>query len=299
VQLQDYTLQVQELVHDLAGVDYSPTELTAYVNAGRTRTALDLHCVRRLIQNATIIPGQEQYPLFGAVVGGAIVGGGSGYTSVSPPTVTIGPPPAGGTQATAVAVVDPAGSGAITQIVMTNWGGGYVAVPTMTIAAPGVGVTATATALATINVFDWNSISLLNGNLRYTLSWLPFTPFQAFCRAYTTQLRPSAVWSEIQEANIVFLFPIPDQVYPVDIDCLLIPTDLVSATDVDTQVIPPSADCVQWYAAHKALLKLQNFAQAEVMQKKYDQRVRDMIVQRQDRRIISVYRNWFRRMQRL
>jgi hypothetical protein len=169
----------------------------------------------------------------------------------------------------------------------------------MTIAPPGVGTQATATALCTFNVFDWNSVSLLNGNLRYTLSWLPFTAFQAFCRAYTTQLRPSAVWTEIQEANLTFLFPIPDQSYPVDLDVLALPTNLMNPTDTDLEITLPSADCVQWYAAHKALLKAQNFEQAEFMQKKYEDRVAKMIIQRQDRRIISVYRNWYRRMARL
>jgi hypothetical protein len=107
------------------------------------------------------------------------------------------------------------------------------------------------------------------------------------------------VWSEIQEANLVSLFPIPDQSYPIDLECLALPTPLQNPTDVDMQVIPPSSDCVQWYAAHKALLKAQNFEQAEFMSKKYGERVKDMIVQRQDRRIISVYRNWYRRMARL
>ena len=295
MQLQDYTLQVQELVHDLAGLDYSQSELTSYVNSARERTSLDTHCVRLFLQNATIIPGREQYPISGAVVGGTVTAGGSGYSAASPPAVAIGAPAAGGTQATAIAIVT---GTAVTQIQMTNWGSGYTALPTMIISGGG-GIGATATAMSTFNVFDFNAISLLNGNLRYTLSWLPWSAFQAFCRAYTTQLRPSAVWSEIQEANLVALFPIPDQSYPVDIEALATPTPLSNPSDVDTQIIPPTSDCVQWYAAHKALLKAQNFEQAEFMHKKYEDRVQKMIYQRQDRRIISVYRNWYRRMARL
>jgi len=287
-------------VHDLAGLDYSPTELTNFVNAGRERVALDTHCVRILFQNATIIANQEQYPIFGAVIGGTVTAGGSGYSAVSPPAVSISAPPAGGTQATAVAVVDPTGvTTAVQQINMTNWGSGYVAQPTMTIAPPGAGTPASANAMCTFNVFDWNSVSLLNGTLRYTLRWLPFTPFQAFCRAYTQFRRPSSIWSQIQEANLTFLCPIPDQTYLVDIDAIAIPTPLVNPTDVDTQIIPPTSDCVQWYAAHKAILKSQNWEQAEFLQTKYQNRVDKMIMQRQDRRIISVYQNWWRRMSRL
>jgi hypothetical protein len=305
VTLQDYITQIEELVHDVSGVDWSTSEMTSYVNAARKRTALDLHNVRTLIQNATIIPGQvtplggtpvalgEQYPLNGGVCGGAITNVGSGYTSV--PTVNIGAPPAGGTQATAIAVVT---NQTVTQIQMTNWGAGYTAVPSMTITGGG-GASAAATALAMTKAFDWASISVLNGNLRYMLSWVPFTWFQAFMRAYTLQFRPPAVWTIHDGANKIFLYPIPDQSYPVDIDQIILPDDLVAVTDVDTQVIPPEDDCVQYYGAYKALLKLQNFEQAEYYKKTYDARVNAMQVGRQTRRIISPYRTFYRRTARL
>ena len=49
---------------------------------------------------------------------------GSGYTSV--PNVSLSAPPEGGTQATAHAVLDPNGQGAITSFVIDNPGSGYV-----------------------------------------------------------------------------------------------------------------------------------------------------------------------------
>lgn len=296
MQLQDYTLQVQELIHDIQAVDWTISEIIAYVNSARNRAALDLGCVRQLFQNGTIIPGQEQYPIFNAVVGATILNGGSGYNDAAPPVVTISAPALPGTQATAVAISI---NGIINQIQMTNWGSGYQSVPTVAIAPPVSGSTATASALCTVNVYDTNSISLLNGNLRYTLSWLPFTAFQAFCRAYTTQLRAPAVWSNFDGINTNFLFPIPDQSYPIDIDACLLPMPLVAPTDVDTQVLLPQADVVQYYAAYKALLKLQNFEQAEYFRKIYENRKMEMINTRQGRRVQSVYRNYYRRMARL
>lgn len=68
---------------------------------------------------------------------------GSGYTTA--PAVTIAAPPAGGTQATAVAVLGTgANAGKVVSITITNPGEGYTSNPTVTIAAPTSGVQAVA-----------------------------------------------------------------------------------------------------------------------------------------------------------
>jgi hypothetical protein len=295
MQLQDYQLQVQELVHDLANIDYSAAELTGYVNNARNRVALDFHCVRYLFQNSALIGGQEQYPIAGGISGVNVTTAGH-YTTA--PSVTFSAPPAGGVQATGVAVLNSAGG--VAQVNMTNWGSGYAA----TLAAPvtvtfGAG-TPTAAGVVNVhtNIFDINSISVLWGTQRYTLGWLPFSPFQAFCRANPTLQRQPAVWAMMQEINTLFIYPIPDQPYLADIDAIGLPLPLVNPTDVDTQVLLPPADCVQFYAAHLALLKLQNFEQAEYMHKKYKARMQEVQSTRQDRRIPNIYRNYQRRIAR-
>ena len=63
---------------------------------------------------------------------------GSGYTTA--PAVTIAAPPAGGAQATAVAVLGTgANAGKVVSITVTNSGEGYTSNPTVTIAAPPAG----------------------------------------------------------------------------------------------------------------------------------------------------------------
>lgn len=79
----------------------------------------------------------------GKVTNIAITVAGSGYVSV--PTVTLGAPPGGGTQATATAVLT---GGSIAGFVITNPGAGYITAPSVTLtAAPGGGTTCTATSL--------------------------------------------------------------------------------------------------------------------------------------------------------
>jgi hypothetical protein len=295
--LSDYTLQVQELVHDTAQIDYTAAEMANFVNGARNHVALDFHNVRYLFQNASLIGGQEQYPIFGGVCGLTIVNGGSGY--VTPPTITIAAPGGSGVTAAAQAVV---ANGAITQINMLNYGTGYALTtsnptgPVVSIGGPGVG--AQLTAMVENNVFDIASISVLWGLQRYTMGWLPFTMFQAFCRANPQLRRQPSVWSTHTEQNIFFVYPIPDQPYVIDIDAIGLPFPLVSPTDVDAQVIPPANDCVQYYAAHLALLKLQNFEQADYYEKKYEKRAGEIIRTKQDRRITNIYRNAWRRINR-
>lgn len=72
---------------------------------------------------------------------------GSGYTTV--PAITISAPPAGGTQATAQAVVQWLSGdilGRVVCIKITNPGSGYTSAPSVTIGAPASGTTATADA---------------------------------------------------------------------------------------------------------------------------------------------------------
>ena len=57
--------------------------------------------------------------------------GGIGYSSTSPPAVTIAAPPSGGTQATATAAVN--ASGVLTGITVTSAGSGYTSAPAVTL----------------------------------------------------------------------------------------------------------------------------------------------------------------------
>ena len=296
-QLQDYTLQVQQLVHDTAGIDFSVADLASFVNNARNHVALDFHNVRTLFQNASLISQQEQYPIFSGVCGLTILSGGAHYTA---PTITIAAPGGTGVTATAQAVVT---AGVISQINMLNYGLGY-ALTTANPTGPVVNVTdltgsgAQLQAMVENNVFDINSISVLWGLQRYTLGWLPYTMFDAFCRANMQLRRQPAVWTTHTEQNLLFVYPIPDQAYVINIDAIALPYPLNNPTDVDSQIIPPVNDCVQYWAAHLALLKMQNFEQADYYNKKYASRVGEIIRTKQDRRIMNIYRNAWRRINR-
>jgi hypothetical protein len=291
--LSDYISQVQELIHDSSAIDFTTTELTTFINNARTRVALDFHCVRSFFTNLSSIANQETYPMSGGV-GGAIVTNGGTYSST--PTITFDPPGGGGVTATGTAVMTgTAPTMVVSTIAMTNWGSGYTTTPAVTFSAGA----AAATAVPLVRVMDFLSITSIFGTQRAMMKWEVFSTFQAFMRSNTT-LRSGqpAVWSNYTEANTFYLYPVPDQTYTLEIDAVVLPGLLVLPTDSDLQIIMPMADCVQFYAAHLALIKLQNFGQADYFNKKYEERYQQIQRTRQTRRMQNAYQTMWRRMQR-
>lgn len=98
--------------------------------------------------------------------------GGSGYSSTNPPLVTIQPPLFGGTQATATAVVV---GGAVTSYIITNPGTGYTSQPSVTVAPPPSGVTATAYANWNVSVYNYDQAGVVGDRIRCKTPFVQLT----------------------------------------------------------------------------------------------------------------------------
>lgn len=306
----DYVSDVRTLIHDPSASDYSDSDLLGFVNKARNRVALDCRCVRQRVFGLNTITQQETYPLTDFVGGLALTAGGANYTS---PTLAF----AGGNGTGAAGVA--AQSGGVLQAsgtYMTNWGASYTAAPTVTINDP----TGSGGAISAINgtsILDLYAITvLLSGSpqtstatLSLTMSWLPFDAFQAFCRAYrayygwpgayTVHYGPTTPLNQTSMAQSVYLFPIPNQVMPMEWDAITLPNALASEADVDYQVVPPWNDAVQFYAAHYAYLGLQKYAQANVQFALYQTRTRELGSTARARRVHSFYRLYAKTIRRL
>lgn len=284
--LQTYLNQVQRLVHDVTNATFTPAELTDYINTAREDCALDMHCVRTLYTGVQLLPGQEIYPFNGAVVGANVTSGGN-YSS--PPSVTFDAAPLGGVTAQGAAVMT---GTAVTGINLTQWGVAYNGAPNITFTPPG----ATATSIYLSEVFQIVSITNIWNNQRYMLNFRGFTLFQAYMRAWTTQFnsRPG-IWTMHPQQQQVYMRPMPDQQYYSEWDVIALPTPLVNSTDIDLQVGLVWNKAVQWRAAAMALMKNQNFEQANYYEQKYDQRVPKYIVGAGGYRIPNPYSRTFQR----
>lgn len=139
----------------------------------------------------------------GSLTGIDITAYGSGYTSV--PTVTIGAPPGGGTQATGHANVN--ASNQVVSISIDNPGNGYRAPPSVTIGGPGSGAAATARIVGLLT-----SVVVTNQGKGYTTATVAIDPPPLFAKWVKNARRVSDIGDDF-----IVVDPVEDaDFYPID-----------------------------------------------------------------------------------
>jgi hypothetical protein len=283
--LSDYISQVQALLNDPLSQFYSTTNLTTWINRGRSEVAKRSACIRRLT------------PSSASLVSVSVLTGGSGYTSA---TVTItGPDAIGGTYTQAVAAASILG-GQVSSITVTVPGTGYVVPPTVTITGNGTGATAVAIlgphwttqtgvevyqfadATAVLQSFESGLQAVIGvmdmavswGSMKPTLQWCPWASFQAYARAINQGQQYPALWAQFQmgETGSAYVFPIPSGVYEMQWDCFCTPAALGQTQTVD--LIPDNwTNAVIYYACYLAYLNAQRKDDSQDMFARYERSV--------------------------
>lgn len=292
--LGSYIGQVQTLVNDLSGANFTQLQMTNFVNAARQRVSLDTHCVRYLYTGLSTVSQQETYLYNGSIGGVNLAAGGTNYTA---PSITFS---GGGGSGAAAAVT--LLNGSISSIYMTKWGSNYTSVPVLHI-NDSTGSGATASAILLSNVLDILNISVIWGSERLTLSWLEFTRFQAFCRAFVGYFSNPGIFSLYQSQNIFYLYPIPSQQYTMELDVIQQSYPLVNPADIDYQIYAPYDDAVQFYAAFLALSSLQDERSKMWYDGQgngiYETRIKQFPAQTFSRRIFNPYASGLPRLRRM
>lgn len=262
--LQTYLNETRRLLHDALAQYWSDADLTIAINTACKRAVSDSTCYR-VLQTVHLSPGRETY-VYGGLTGAAVTAGGSGYTGAS--TVTFSAPPAGGTTATGTLLLQ---EGAVSALVVTDPGRGYLTSPTYTLAGPGTGAALSPTILNP-NTLDVMNVTVVWGQTRVILNRMSFTEFQASVRAWVGyQQRPGICASYGQDQW--FIGPVPDQYFLSEWDTVLVPPELMNLTDVSV-VAYPYTDPVPFYAAHIAKLNEQSYDESERFLQLYTQKMR-------------------------
>lgn len=287
--LNTYLKQVQRFCRDAKQELLNPEDLIDYINQARRETAMRAACIR-------VLP-----PISGAVVSATVTAGGGGYTA---PVATVSAPdsPSGflpfplGKQA--IASVTEIG-GQIVSVNVDYGGSGYFA-PQITITDP-TGTGATATAATSLNntlnegqevypfsgidlspfpgvgsVYLVRSVSIIYSNYRYSLPMYSFSTYQAQIRQYVAsqfQYVPTfgAQFGQGTSGSF-FLYPPPSQSYQLEWDCQCLPQDLID--DQSVEALPePWTDAVAYFAAHLAMLELQNWNSARGFEDSFNRRL--------------------------
>lgn len=273
--LSDYLKQVQLLLNDPSETNFNRFDLINYINEARQQIAGSGQCVRAIPFVGQVVQLLQSYA-------GANGTPGTRY----PLTFT------GACTTAATGTYDVTSTGTVTNLVITGAGNGYLAAPIVGFGGAGFasGTAPTvkavlATGIPTVvnqEVYPFSSISFANqpgisgiigirgvsvlwNTYRFTTARYSFSKYQARVRTYTNTFtdvpRVCAQFGQ-GESGSLYLYPVPNSTYIVEIDCICDVSPLVDDTSIE--LIPaPWTVCVQYYAAYKAQEISQNFDVAE------------------------------------
>ena len=298
--LNTYITEVQRLLHDANANFYSTSQLTDYINSARERVVRDTGALREIIVTQTpcqVAPG--------ATIGGATPANPTPWTASTLYTAgdfiysnifiyqvtatgitsdTAPPYPASSTNN--YNNYPPSGQFLNGTCGLTYVGNceniSYAALTNL------VGTSPLAPSSGT-TVLDIVNINLYWGNTRVPMDYLPWSDFNARLRFWQNYIgRPLAF--SIYGQQQIYIGPVPDQIYQVEIDCVVLPTALTQSDANATDVInDPYTSAVKFYAAYLAKFYEQSFGESEIYKQQYEKQIGSILNSTFTRRIPSVY----------
>lgn len=278
--LSGYITEVRRLLHDANGNFYSDTELTDYVNAGRERVARDTGCLRKLqVSQTPIAPaGYTGTPVAWAantpVAQNDLIFSNIFTYKVTTAGVTGDDPP----QYPLSGVVFPPTTPFANGTAQFQYAGNCEIIPFVSLPE-------------SIQTLDILNINVFWGNSRYPLSYLPWTQFNAQLRYWQNYIGRPIAFSVFGQ-NQIYISPVPDQSYVIELDTTVLPVPLVSGSDTDT-IIDPYTTPVAYYAAYTAKFKEQSYGESEIYYQQYVNKVRSVLNTTFTRRLPDPYSNPF------
>ena len=258
--LQGYITEVRRLLHDANANFYTNSQLTDYINGARKRVVRDTGCLRD-VQTTTIpcapvaggatpniwseglVVNTNDYVFSNIYIYKVTSGGILGTQAPPYPSGTsVYPPSTPFTDGTAT----------------LQYAGKCELIPYASLPEG-------------LNTLDVVNINLYWGNSRIPLRYMPWTDFNARLRYWQNYVGTPIAYS-IYGQSTIYIGPIPDQSYTLDLDTVLLPEDLVNLTDEDS-IDEPYSSPVKFYAAYTAKYYEQSFGEAEIYLGQYKQQV--------------------------
>lgn len=261
--LAGYITEVRRLLHDANGNFYSDSELTDYINGARDRLVRDTGCLRTVQISQTPLKVRTTDTIGGAPpLNPAAWAANTALTlnsfvfsnifiyQVTQAGTTGDDPPA---YPASISNYPPS-----TQFLNGTAGLTYVG------NCENIFYASLPEGIQTLDVLN---INLYWGNTRVPMRYMPWTQFNAELRFWQNYIGRPISFTVYGQSQI-FISPVPDQVYQLEIDTTVLPTPLVAGTDQDT-INDPYTSPVAFYAAYKAKYKEQSFGEAEIFKQEY------------------------------
>jgi len=281
--LDNYLTQVEYLLHDSNNNFWTQPQLTGYINEARSQLVRDTGCLRTVQNTSTPIASSNPYL--------------STNTNTTPATPWVA--------STAVT----AGQYVFSNIYIYQYqtsgtsGTAAPAYPTGTNIFPPTTTFADGTATLLyvqnaeiipfqalpngINTVDILNINLYWGNSRIPMRYLPWSDFTSQLRYWQNYIGRPICFSVYGQQQI-YIAPVPDQSYYIELDTVILPQPLTTLSQVDT-ILDPWSTAVQYYAAYKAKFYEQSYGEAEIYQQQYNKKVLNILNSTYTRRIPNPY----------
>ena len=296
--LSGYITQVRYLLHDANANFYTDSQLTDYINAARERIVRDTGALREVIVTQvpcqvvnTVNSASPAYPtqwvantvvnandfvfsnifIYQYITGGTSSSTAPAYPQSSANNYSNYPPSTAFADGTAtlqyVGNCENIYYGALTNLMGSS--------PL----APSSGN----------SVLDIVNINLYWGNTRVPLDYLAWTDFNTRLRFWQNYIGRPLAFSVYGQGQI-YIGPVPDQIYQLEIDCVVLPNALVlSAPTVADVINDPYSTCIKFYAAYLAKFYEQSFGESEIFKQEYLKQATSVLNTTFTRRIPSSY----------
>ena len=273
--LSSYITEVQRLLHDANSVFWSTSELTDYINDARERVARDTGCLRTLQITATPI-SSTGVPATVWTAGATVTAGQFIFYNIFIYSVV--------TSGTLGTTAPPYPSSGYTFPPSTSFTDG-----TATLQYSGPAEIIPFATISTGTTLDILNVNIYWGNSRIPLRYLPWSNFNAQLRYWQNYVGRPVCFS-VYGQNTIYIGPVPDQAYVVEIDSTILPTALTTSNpNVVDQIQDPYTTPVAFYAAYKAKYKEQSYGEAEIYKQEYMKHVQAVLNSVYTRRIPDPY----------
>ncbi len=138
-----------------------------------------------------------------------------------------------------------------------------------------------------LRTLDVLNINLYWGNSRTPLRYLAWTDFNAQLRYWQNYRGLPIAFSAYGQSKI-YVGPVPQEDYTVEVDTVLLPNPLTTGSEVD-EIIEPYSEPVAFYACYKAKYYEQSFGEAEIFKQEYARHIQGTLTSVFTRRLPTPY----------
>jgi hypothetical protein len=261
--LGGYITEVRRLLHDANGNFYSDSELTDYINGARDRLVRDTGCLRTVQISQTPLKVRTTDTINGAPPANPSAWAANTVVTLNSfvfSNIFIYQVTQAGTTGDDPPAYPASGSNYPPSTQFLNGTAGLTYVGN----CENIFYASLPEGIQTLDVLN---INLYWGNTRVPMRYMPWTQFNAELRFWQNYIGRPISFTVYGQSQI-FISPVPDQIYQLEIDTTILPEPLIAATDVDT-INSPYTSPVTFYAAYKAKYKEQSFGEAEIFKQEY------------------------------